>query len=239
VGLPIIFMPFIELRGFAMNKKTGVGFFSIQSKMHIDYSIYLVTDRTILGERDLIKAAKQAILGGVTLLQLREKNISSREFFALAVELKQLAHSYNVPLIINDRLDIALAADADGLHIGQDDLPLIEARRILGANKILGYSVSNLTEAAYGQQNGADYLGAGAVFATGSKADVGEPIGLNMLREIKRSVNIPVVGIGGIGTDNASLVRETGVDGISIISAILGKEDIEGAAKNLLAQWKL
>lgn len=205
--------------------------------MSVNYSIYLVTDRDILRGRNLLDAVAQAIKGGVTLVQLREKNISSRGFFELATKLKKLVNSFNIPLIINDRLDIALASNADGLHIGQDDLPLVQARQLLGKDKILGYSVSNVEEAVYGEKNGADYLGAGTIFATGSKSDAGEPIGLETLREIKEAVKIPVVGIGGIGTANARAVRQTGADGISVISAILGKEDISGAAKTLSAIW--
>jgi thiamine-phosphate pyrophosphorylase len=205
--------------------------------MHVNYSIYLVTDRDILAGRDLIDAVRQAIKGGVTLVQLREKNISSRDFFELAAALKKAVNGYNVPLIINDRLDIALAMDADGLHIGQDDLPLITARRLLGKDKILGYSVHNEEQAAYGEKNGADYLGAGTVYPTGSKADACAPIGTEMLSKIKNSVKISVVGIGGIGVTNAKAVKESGVDGISVISAILGKNDITGAANELASIW--
>lgn len=206
--------------------------------MPVDYSVYLVTDRSILGHRDLFKAVEEAIRGGATLLQLREKAISSRAFYELAVQLKKLVHSYNVPLIINDRLDIALAVDADGLHIGQDDLPLDIARKIMGSDKIIGYSVSNLEQAQYGEKNGADYLGAGPVYATGSKADAGMPIGPQNLKTIKDSVSIPVVAIGGVGVANITEVRQAGVDGLSVISAILGSKDIAGAAKTITDLWK-
>jgi thiamine-phosphate pyrophosphorylase len=205
--------------------------------MPVDYSLYLVTDRDVLRGKDLFEAVEKAVKGGVTLVQLREKNISGGEFYSLAVELKKLTKHYNIPLIINDRLDIALAADADGLHIGQDDLPLTVARKLLGSGKLLGYSVSNEDEAAYGQQNGADYLGAGTVFYTGTKADIGEPIGALMLEKIKKRVNIPVVGIGGINAENAGLLKKTGIDGISVISAILGRDDIENAAGILRNIW--
>jgi len=205
--------------------------------MLVDYSIYLVTDRDILRGRDLFESVEKAVKGGVTLVQLREKNISGMEFYNLAVALKKLTAHYNIPLIINDRLDIAIAADADGLHIGQDDLPLTVARKLLGSRKLLGYSVSNEDEAVYGQQNGADYLGAGTVFYTGTKADIGEPIGAMMLEKIKKRVNIPVVGIGGINAENAGLLKKTGIDGISVISAILGRDDIENAAGILRNIW--
>lgn len=206
--------------------------------MHIDYSIYLVTDRGILRGRDLYKAVEDAIKGGVTLLQLREKDVSSLEFYNIAMKVKEITGYYKIPLIINDRLDIALAIDADGLHIGQSDLPIKEARKLLGNSKLLGYSVSNVDEAVYGEENGADYLGAGTVYPTGSKSDAGKPIGVDTLKEIKNSVSIPVVGIGGIGLSNAKEVKGAGIDGISVISAILGNEDIEGAARELSEIWR-
>ena len=206
--------------------------------MAVDYTLYLVTDRDILGDRDLFTAVEQALKGGVTMLQLREKTASSRDFYQLAVRMKELAAAYQVPLIINDRLDIALAVDAGGLHVGQDDLPITEARRILGPGRILGYSVSTVEEAVYGEQNGADYLGAGPVYATGSKADAVSPIGADSLRRIKQSVTIPVVGIGGIGEANIIEVKRAGVDGASVISAIMGSRDPERAASALIAAWR-
>jgi thiamine-phosphate pyrophosphorylase len=204
----------------------------------VDYVLYLVTDRDILEDRDLFTAVEQALKGGVTVLQLREKTASSRDFYHLAVRMKELATAYQVPLIINDRLDIALAVDAGGLHVGQDDLPITEARRILGPGRILGYSVSTVEEAVYGEQNGADYLGAGPVYATGSKADAVSPIGADSLRRIKQSVTIPVVGIGGIGEANIIEVKRAGVDGASVISAIMGSRDPERAASALIAAWR-
>lgn len=206
--------------------------------MPVDYSLYLVTDRSILNGRDIFKAVENAIKGGVTLVQLREKDISSLDFYHIALQMKTLVHHYNIPLIINDRLDIALAVDADGLHIGQEDLPVDVARSLLGPGKILGYSVSSREEAIYGQTNGADYLGAGAVYPTGSKADVGAPIGIEGLREIKQSISIPVVGIGGIGLENIEEVKRASIDGVSLISAILGREDIEGTSRCLIERWR-
>ena len=206
--------------------------------MPVDYSLYLVTDRGILKGRDLFESVEEAIKGGVTLVQLREKDISSLDFYHIALKIKEMVHYHHIPLIINDRLDIALAADADGLHIGQDDLPLKIARKLLGLGKILGYSVSNAEEARFGEQNGADYLGAGTVYPTGSKADVGELIGADGLRNIKQSVSIPVVGIGGIGISNLEEVKATGIDGISLISAILGSDDIEGTSRRLINLWR-
>lgn len=206
--------------------------------MPVDYSLYLVTDRGILGGRDIFDAVESAVKGGVTLVQLREKNISSLDFYNIAVRLKKLTGQYGVPLIINDRLDIALAVDADGLHIGQEDLPVSAARKLLGKGKILGYSVSAVEEAVYGERNGADYLGAGPVYPTGSKLDAVSPIGIETLKRIKESVSIPVVGIGGIGFSNISEIKSSGIDGVSVISAILGSSDIEGTSRDMAGLWR-
>jgi thiamine-phosphate pyrophosphorylase len=204
----------------------------------VDYTLYLVADRAILGDRDFFSCVEEALRGGVTVLQFREKMASGKESYELAVLMKELAGVYQVPLIIDDRLDIALAVDADGLHVGQEDLPLGVARRVLGPGKILGYSVSTVAEAIYGEQHGADYLGAGPVYCTGSKADAGDPIGAQGLKQIKQAVSIPVVGIGGIGPANISAVKAAGIDGISVISAILGEQDTRGAATKLVAAWR-
>jgi len=206
--------------------------------MSDDYSIYLVTDRGILQGRAQLDAVAEAIEGGVTLIQLREKEVSSREFYQIAVKVKDLAHSKGVPLLINDRLDSALAVNADGLHIGQEDLPLKVARKLLGPDKIIGLSVSNLEDAVQGEKEGADYLGAGAVYPTTSK-DVSEsPIGPDGLKKIKDAVSIPVVGIGGINLFNIEEVKRTGVDGVAVISAIMGAPDIKDAARKLADAWR-
>ncbi|MGE5415856.1 MAG: thiamine phosphate synthase [Acidobacteriota bacterium] len=207
------------------------------SKNEIDYSLYLVTDRDILRGRDFLVGIEEALAGGVTLLQLREKNLGSRDFYNAAVQVKHLCARYNIPLIINDRLDIMLAVDADGLHIGQDDIPLEIARQLIGPQKVLGYSVSNVEKALYGQTF-ADYLGAGVVFPTGSKADAGDPIGTDGLNAIASSANIPVVAIGGINLGNLARVKSAGADGISVISAILGQANIKKASQSLLKAWK-
>ncbi|MDS1029262.1 thiamine phosphate synthase [Bacillota bacterium LX-D] len=206
--------------------------------MPIDYALYLVTDRTILKNRDLPQAVEEAIKGGITMLQLREKEASSADFYRLALKIKALAKANNIPLIINDRLDIALAVDADGLHIGQEDLPLKVARKLLGKDKILGYSVSNVAEAGYGEENGADYLGAGPVYPTNSKAAANNPIGIKCLEEVKKSVSVPVVAIGGIGFSNIKEVKNTKVDGVSLISSILGSDNIEDTTRGLLKLWR-
>jgi len=204
------------------------------SKVKIDYSLYLVTDRKLLGERDLAPSIELAIQGGVSLVQLREKSISTKEFLSLALRVKEITSKYEIPLIINDRLDIALAVDAEGLHVGQDDLPMLKARELLGPDKIIGVSARTLEEALLAEKQGADYLGVGAVFRTSTKSDAKE-VSLEQLEYIKKSVSIPVVAIGGINYGNIQQVKATGIDGISVVSAILVQEDIFMAAKQLKA----
>lgn len=201
------------------------------SKAKVDYSLYLVTDRELLGERNLEDCIELSIQGGVTLVQLREKSVSTLKFLQLAIKVKEITSRYHIPLIINDRLDIALAVDADGLHVGQDDLPMLKARKMF-PNKIIGVSASTLAEAQLAQQQGADYLGVGAVFRTTTKTDAPE-VSLDQLALIKKSVTIPVVAIGGINRSNLQQVMATGIDGVSVVSAILAQESILEAAKQL------
>ena len=198
-----------------------------------DLTLYLCTDRALSLGRPLIQAVEAAIKGGVTMVQLREKKASAGEFFALAQALLTLTRPLGVPLIINDRLDIALAAGAEGLHIGQSDLPLKEARRIAGDDFIIGVSAAVPEDALEAERDGADYIGAGSVFPTGSKADVSAVIGLGGLRAICGAVKIPVAAIGGIGPGNAPAVMEAGAAGVAVISAILSQPDIQEAASIL------
>jgi thiamine-phosphate pyrophosphorylase len=202
-----------------------------------DYSVYLVTDRGILGDRDLCECIEQAILGGTTMIQLREKNISTLEFYKISLKVKAITSKYNVPLIINDRLDIALACDAEGIHVGQNDMPLEVVRKIIGKNKIIGVSTGSVDKAKLAEENGADYIGVGAIFPTGSKDDA-VTIGLRELQNIRDSVRIPIVAIGGINENNCSKVTEVGADGVAVISAILGKEDIRKASEELKKRIK-
>ncbi|MEN6566469.1 MAG: thiamine phosphate synthase [Veillonellales bacterium] len=197
-----------------------------------DYRLYLVTDRSLLREKDFCQSIEQAIIGGVTFLQLREKSLSTLEFYRQAVQVKALAAKYNIPFVINDRLDIALAVDADGLHIGQDDMPLEAARRLLGPEKIIGVSAATVEEAVLAEKQGADYLGVGAVFATATKTDA-DTVNLEELRRIKQQVTIPVVAIGGINESNVQQAMAAGIDGVSVVSAILGRDDIQQAANHL------
>lgn len=202
----------------------------MECKPKVNYELYLVTDREILGQRDLIESIEKSILGGATLVQLREKDISTRDFYNIAVKVKALTEKYKIPLIINDRMDIALAVDAEGLHIGQSDMPLKIARKIFGNNKIIGVSTSNIEEALEAQKDGADYVGVGAIFPTVTKKDA-DRVTLDNLKKIKETLKIPVVAIGGINKDNVESVMETRIDGVAIISAILGEIDIKGISQ--------
>lgn len=200
----------------------------------IDYSIYLVTDEACLHGRPLLECVEEALAAGVTLVQYRAKAADGGVLYAEACRLKQLCDKYNVPLIINDRLDIALAVCAAGVHLGQDDLPCAVARRLLGEDFIIGVSAHNPAEAVQAVSEGADYLGCGAVFGTATKHDVAK-LGLENLRAIRKSVAVPMVGIGGITADNYAEVLATGADGAAIVSGILAQDDISAVVKKLVA----
>ena len=206
-------------------------------RQNMDFTLYLVTDRRWLGERTLWDGIEEAILGGVTLVQLREKEISSKEYLELAQRVKEVTDRHGIPLIINDRIDIAMAIDADGVHLGPEDLPVPLARKLMGNGKIIGSSAASVAEALLFQAQGADYLGVGAVFPTATKQGT-EKVGLEDLREIKSAVHIPVVAIGGIRAENAKPVMETGVDGVAVVSAIMAHTDIREAARQLLSLLK-
>ena len=199
-------------------------------KAQPDYSIYLVTDDGCLQGRALIDCVREALEGGVTLVQYRAKTASSAEMYAEALQLKALCDSFNVPLIINDRLDIAMAVGAAGVHLGQDDLPCAAARKILGEDYIIGVSAHNPAEAAEALQSGADYLGCGAVFGTATKADV-KKLGTEGLAAICKAKGLPVVGIGGVTADNYREVRAAGADGAAIVSGILAQPDIRATVR--------
>lgn len=199
-------------------------------KAQPDYSIYLVTDDGCLQGRALIDCVRKALEGGVTLVQYRAKTASSAEMYAEALQLKALCDSFNVPLIINDRLDIAMAVGAAGVHLGQDDLPCAAARKILGEDYIIGVSAHNPAEAKAALQSGADYLGCGAVFGTATKADV-KKLGTDGLAAICKAKGLPVVGIGGVTADNYREVRAAGADGAAIVSGILAQPDIRATVE--------
>lgn len=194
-------------------------------KAQPDYSIYLVTDDGCLQGRALLDCVREALEGGVTLVQYRAKTASGAEMYNEALQLKALCDSFKVPLIINDRLDIAMAVGAAGVHLGQDDLPCAAARKILGEDYIIGVSAHNPAEAKAALQSGADYLGCGAVFGTATKADV-KKLGTDGLAAICKAKGLPVVGIGGVTADNYREVRAAGADGAAIVSGILAQPDI-------------
>lgn len=200
--------------------------------MKVDYSLYLVTDRKMMKTPTIEEAIEQAILGGVSIVQLREKNISTLEFVNIAKNVKNITSKYNIPLIINDRLDIALAIDADGLHIGQDDMPLSIARKILGKNKIIGVSARNLEEAVNANKDGADYLGVGAMYSTNTKADA-KITSMDELQKICNQVNIPIVVIGGINTKTIPNFKNYNIDGFAVVSAIMAENNVKEATQNL------
>ena len=199
-------------------------------KAQPDYSIYLVTDEGCLQGRALLDCVREALDGGVTLVQYRAKTASSAEMYAEALQLKALCDSFKVPLIINDRLDIAMAVGAAGVHLGQDDLPCAAARKILGEDYIIGVSAHNPAEAKAALQSGADYLGCGAVFGTATKADV-KKLGTEGLEAICKAKGLPVVGIGGVTADNYREVRAAGADGAAIVSGILAQPDIRATVE--------
>ena len=193
--------------------------------------LYAITDRTWLNGGSLYEAVEESLKGGVTCLQLREKALDAKHFLEEGRQLKPLCRSYGVPLIINDNVDIALKSDADGVHIGQSDGDIAATRARIG-NKILGVSASTVEEALEAERAGADYLGVGAIFPTNSKNDA-ESVSLSTLRDICNTVSVPVVAIGGITFDNVSLLTDSGICGIAVISAIYAQKNIQNAAKRL------
>lgn len=205
-------------------------------KPDMNYTLYLCTDRRLMTTDTLEEAVELAIQGGVTVVQLREKDCTSREFYEEAEKVKAITDAYEIPLLINDRLDIALAVGADGVHLGQTDIPVWAARDILGADKIVGATANTLEKAEEAWKSGADYLGVGDVFGTSTKADTIH-VTLEELVAIKKQVEIPVVAIGGINAENISSLKATGVDGAAVISAILAKRDITAAAETLISNF--
>lgn len=209
------------------------------ARIGVDYSLYLVTDRTLSRGRSSEEIVGAAVRGGVTCVQLREKHCSTREFVREARSLQPLLHHHQIPLIINDRLDVALAIGADGVHLGQSDMHIRDARRLVGEKMIIGISAENLDDAIVAEQEGADYIGISPVFATDTKVDTSAPLGLEGIRRIRRAVNIPLVGIGGINMGNVREILCAGADGVAVVSAIVAAECPETAAselKNLLLQ---
>jgi thiamine-phosphate pyrophosphorylase len=205
-------------------------------KPDINYTLYLVTDRRFMSSPTIEESVEQAVLGGCTLVQLREKEAASREFYETAARLRALTSRLGVPLIINDRVDIALAVDADGVHVGQSDLSAATVRELVGPDKIVGVAASNLAEALAAVESGADYLGVGAMFSTDTKAEA-NIVSMEELRRIREAVSLPIVVIGGVNRETIPLFRGTGIEGLAIVSAIIAQEDVAGAARELRQQF--
>jgi thiamine-phosphate pyrophosphorylase len=200
---------------------------------NIDYSLYLVTDRGLARGRSTPEIVTAAVQGGTTVVQLREKDCSTREFIEQSLAIKEFLKDHGVPLIINDRVDVAQAVKADGVHLGQTDMPLGLAKKILGDSMIIGISAESLQDAIEAEKGGADYLGVSPIYATPTKTDTAPPLGLEGLREIRKAVGLPLVGIGGLTKENSVEVIRNGADGVAVVSAIVAADDPEAAAREL------
>lgn len=203
---------------------------------NLDLSLYLVTNNSE-DEEKFLNIIEESLKGGVSVVQLREKKAETLNFYNLALKVKEITQKYNVPLIINDRIDIALAIDADGVHVGQSDMPAKTARSMIGEDKILGVSAANIKEAKKAQRDSADYIGVGAVYPTNTKDDA-TSVPKKELKEIVKSVDIPVVAIGGITQENAHELNDCEIDGLSVVSAIMEAKNPKIASKNLLKEFK-
>lgn len=199
----------------------------------MDYTLYLVTDANLSRGRSLREVVEAAILGGVTVVQYREKSASTRRMIDEALELRDLCRRYSVPFIVDDRVDVALAVEADGVHVGQDDMPASLARRLIGHDKILGVSAENMEQALAAQADGADYIGASPIFATPTKPDAPPPIGVAGLLQMARTCPLPIVAIGGLNATNAGSMIRAGAAGVAVVSAIVGADDVQAAASEL------
>lgn len=207
----------------------------VLTKNNVDYTLYLVTDQKILSGKSLEEAVEQAIFGGCSIVQLREKDTDGRVFFETAKRLREMTAKFSIPLIINDRVDIAMAVGADGVHLGQKDLPCKEVRALLSNDRLIGVSAATVAEAIQAERDGADYLGVGAMHVTATKQNT-RPVTPSLLAEITGSVSIPVVAIGGISGENVNELQHTGIHGVAVVSAVLGKPDILEAARTLRSQ---
>ncbi|EDO59206.1 MAG: thiamine phosphate synthase [Coprococcus sp.] len=199
--------------------------------------LYAVTDRHWLNGATLISQVEAALKGGATFIQLREKNLDDKAFYQEALEIQKLCKEYKVPFVINDNVELAKKIGADGVHVGQSDMEALDVRKVLGDDKIIGVSAQTVEQAELAEKHGADYLGVGAVFPTGSKNDATE-VSFEMLQEICEHVHIPVIAIGGITRDNVVELSQSGICGIAVISAIFGQTDIEAATADLKKQTK-
>lgn len=203
--------------------------------MKLDFDLYFITDRK-LSRRGDVEDVRAALAGGVRVVQYRQKDLPTRGLIVEAFKLRKPCAKNNALFLVNDRVDVALAVGADGVHLGQDDMPLASARKILGKKSIIGVTVHNVGEAVAAEKGGANYLGVSPIFATATKADAGKPGGLALLREVKSKVKIPCVGIGGINEGNMMDVLSAGADGVAMISAIVVKDDVAGTVKRIRAK---
>jgi thiamine-phosphate pyrophosphorylase len=199
----------------------------------VDWSVYVIADRKVAGDRPILDIVRAAIGGGATVVQLREKAATTREMVELGSALHEVTAAAHLPLIINDRVDVALAVGAEGVHLGVDDMPVALARQILGPQCIIGASPETIEGARQAERDGADYLGVGDLYGTPSKGDAGQPIGLEGLARAVGAVSIPVVAVGGVRPENAAAAIEVGAAGVAVISAVVGAEDPGLAARRL------
>lgn len=206
-------------------------------KSNIDYTLYLVTDRALMSTDTLEEAVEQAIAGGCTMIQLREKEASSLDFYQTAMGIREITAKYHVPLLINDRADIALAVDADGVHVGQSDLPARVVREMIGKDKLLGVSVSTVEEALKAVEDGADYIGVGAMYPTGTKTNA-VIVSMDQLKRIREAVPIPIVIIGGINQKTVPDFAGAGIDGLAVVSSVIAQKDIAKASRELIRIFK-
>ncbi|RJQ30149.1 MAG: thiamine phosphate synthase [Peptococcaceae bacterium] len=204
----------------------------------IDYSLYVITGDKFSLDRPVLEVVGAAIEGGATVVQLREKEMDARRLVETGRGIRELTRRRGVAFIVNDRVDIALAVDADGVHVGPDDLPVPVARRMMGAGKIIGVSAGNVAEARQAEREGANYIGLGSLFGTSTKEDAGAPVGLEMVRRVTAAVSVPVVGIGGVKACNAGEVIRAGAAGVAVVTAVVGAGDIAAAAGELLSAVK-
>ncbi|MCI8589547.1 MAG: thiamine phosphate synthase [Clostridiales bacterium] len=203
----------------------------------VDYSLYLCTDRELMTSATIEECVEAALKGGVTIVQLREKTCTSKEFYEIGKRVHQITRAYRVPLIINDRVDIALAIGAEGVHVGSNDLPCQIVRRIAGDDMLIGVSVSTKEEALQAEKSGADYVGVGAMYATKTKTDA-VMVSMEELNRIRQAISLPIVTIGGMNRQTIKHFKHTGIDGVAVVSAIVATENPESAAKELFTLWK-
>jgi len=210
----------------------------LKTMRHRVCGVYVITDRYINQRHDHISIAMAAIKGGASVIQLRDKNATTKQLLEWAFKLREMTNGTNTLLIINDRVDVALACGADGVHVGDEDMPVAVARKLVGKNMLIGKSVDNVEQAVEAERDGADYVSIGAIFPTSTKPDAAQAVGLDMLRAVKVAVKIPVVAIGGINHENAQHVIKAGADAIAVISAVVNSDDPLNAVEELVRIYK-